>query len=73
MDVNKKDVESFEKLCKSRLRMGQKKYPNMLHKQNMFKQFGEELADCANYSTLLYCKIKEIERRVLKELGRKKV
>jgi len=73
MDVNENDVKEFEKLCKSRLKLGCKKYPNQLHKQNMFKEYAEELSDCSNYATLLYCKIKEIERKVLKRLGRKRI
>jgi len=73
MDINKTDVRDFEKLMKKRLEIGRKRYPNMLHKQNMFKQMTEELVDVANYAILLYCKVKEIERRTLKELGRKRI
>lgn len=71
MDIDKNDIVEFEKLCKSRLRMGCKKYSNLLHKQNVFKELSEELADVSNYATLLYCKIKQIEKASLKKLKKK--
>lgn len=73
MDVKEEDVNDILELARKRLIMGRKKYPNKLYKQNIFKEYSEELADCINYNILLYCKVKELERRTLKRLKLKKV
>ena len=40
------------------------KYPNQLMKQDIIKEWEEEIVDLANYGVLLWCKLKKLEIKV---------
>jgi len=73
MDVNDEEEKEFLELCSRRLKKGRKIYKDKLHRQNIFKEMGEELSDVSNYSLLLYCKLKKLEMDALKKYKRKRI
>ncbi len=67
IDVTDKEIEEFMVKMKQRLLMGREKYPNQLMKQNIVKEWEEEIIDLANYGILLYGKLKRLEKEIKKE------
>jgi len=66
-DVTDKEINEFMKKMKKRLKMGRKKYPNQLMKQDIPKEWEDEIIDLSNYGVLLYGKLKRLEEKIKKE------
>lgn len=67
VDITNKEIDNFIKKMKGRLELGRVKYPNQLMKQNIFKEWEEEIIDVANYAILLWGKLKRLEKEVRKK------
>jgi len=63
-DITNKEIDEFMKKMRKRLVLGRKKYPNQLMKQNIFKEWEEELIDIADYAALTWKKLKILEERI---------
>lgn len=54
--------DEFNEKRKDRLKMGVKKYGDaLLNKDDLIVDVEEELLDMANYSYLMYCRLKKLE------------
>jgi len=71
IDVTDKEIDEFIKKMKQRLKLGRKRYPNMLMKQNIMKEWEEEIIDISNYGILLYGKLKRLEKKINKKFKKK--
>ena len=63
-DEMKQDMESFVKLCYSRLEKGDKERRESFMKLDLYREMTEELADVANYAFLQYVKIKRMMKKM---------